>query len=128
MKGTTNDLTGELLTAVVAAPRDRKKTALRVLRGEGAETAEGPAKGSLLLGMGDGAKLLGVSRSTFWRVLQAGTIEKVELLPGSYRVRRKDLEALARGKFSFGEKRSRRGRPKKEVSACVGVDGSGNEG
>jgi len=44
-----------------------------------------------------GAKLLGVSRATLWRMMKAGTISKVELFPGSYRLRREDLEALAAG-------------------------------
>ena len=51
--------------------------------------------GPLLLGMGAGAKLLGVSRATFWRMINAGRLKKVEVLPGSFRVRRADVEALA---------------------------------
>ena len=51
------------------------------------------------LGMGEAAKLLGVSRATLWRILQAGTIKKVELFHGSFRIRREDLERLAEGKF-----------------------------
>ena len=46
----------------------------------------------VLLGVGDAARLLGVSRGTFWRMLQAGTFEKVELFRGSYRIRRVDIE------------------------------------
>jgi len=51
--------------------------------------------GPLLLGMGAGAKFLGVSRATLWRMIQAGRLKKVEVLPGSFRVRRADLQALA---------------------------------
>ena len=54
--------------------------------------------GPLLLGMGVAAQFLGVSRATLWRMLQAGKLEKVELLPGSFRVRRADIEAIAAGK------------------------------
>jgi len=53
-----------------------------------------PPKGPLLLGMGAGAKLLGVSRATFWRMIKAGRLTKVEVLPGSFRVRRSDIEAI----------------------------------
>jgi predicted DNA-binding transcriptional regulator AlpA len=60
---------------------------------EARETSTGP----LLLGMGAGAKFLGVSRATFWRILRAGRLEKVEILPGAFRVRRADLEAFAAG-------------------------------
>ncbi len=54
--------------------------------------------GPILLGMGAAAKFLGVSRATLWRLIQAGRLQKVELLPGSFRVRRADLEAIAAGK------------------------------
>ena len=54
-----------------------------------------PLRPPLLLGMGEAAKYLGVSRPTLWRMIQAGTLEKVELFPGSHRVRRLDLEDLA---------------------------------
>jgi excisionase family DNA binding protein len=94
-----SDLTGDLLTAVVAAPPDRKEAALKLLRGEVAQPSAKTSTGPLLLGMGASAKFLGVSRATLWRILQAGTIQKVELFRGSYRVRREDLEDLAAGKF-----------------------------
>jgi excisionase family DNA binding protein len=55
-----------------------------------------PVKGPLLLGMGAAAKYLGVSRATLWRMIQAGKIAKVELFPGSFRVRRADIEAICR--------------------------------
>jgi excisionase family DNA binding protein len=53
--------------------------------------------GPLLLGMTASAKLLGVSRATLWRMIQRGLLQKVEVLPGSYRLRRADLEAIADG-------------------------------
>lgn len=56
------------------------------------------ASGPILLGMGAAAKTLGVSRATLWRMIQVGRLQKVELLPGSFRVRRADLEAIAAGK------------------------------
>jgi hypothetical protein len=93
-----------LIQAILAAPEERKAAALRVLRGEAtladAETlrrCSGQA-GPLLMGIGAGAKFLGVSRATLWRACVAGRIQKVELFAGSYRVRREDLERLAAGR------------------------------
>lgn len=60
------------------------------------ETTSGP----LLLGMSAAAKFLGVSRATLWRMIRAGRLNKVEILPGSFRVRRADLEAIAGGSAS----------------------------
>jgi hypothetical protein len=109
-------LTEEIMQAAFVANDDRKQMALRVLRGEVSETAARPATGPLLMAMGAGAKFLGVSRATLWRACLAGRIQKVELFPGSCRVRREDLEALAAGKMGMSEYRSKRGRPRKEVA------------
>jgi len=82
-----------LLRFLQATPE--QQTAIdRILEGR-MEPAPEPPRGPLLLGMGTGAKLLGVSRATFWRMIKAGRVTKVEVLPGSFRVRRADLEALA---------------------------------
>jgi excisionase family DNA binding protein len=51
--------------------------------------------GSLLLGMMASAKFLGVSRTTLWRMVEKGRLQKIEILPGSFRLRRADLEAIA---------------------------------
>jgi predicted DNA-binding transcriptional regulator AlpA len=51
--------------------------------------------GPLLMGMSASAKLLGVSRATLWRMINAGILQKVEVLPGSFRLRRADLLAVA---------------------------------
>ena len=95
-----NDLTGELLAAVMAAPAERKEAALRMLRGEDLSPAPRRIEGPLLMGIGAAAKLLGISRQTLWRACIAGRLEKVELFPGSYRVRKEDVVAMAetRGK------------------------------
>jgi hypothetical protein len=53
--------------------------------------------GPLLMGMSASAKLLGVSRATLWRMTNAGMLQKIEVLPGSFRLRRADLEAVAAG-------------------------------
>ena len=49
------------------------------------------------MGMSASAKLLGVSRATLWRMTKAGLLQKIEVLPGSFRLRRADLEAIAAG-------------------------------
>ncbi len=51
--------------------------------------------GPLLMGMAAAAKFLGVSRTTLWRMIKDGRLQKVEVLPGSFRLRRADLEAVA---------------------------------
>ena len=53
--------------------------------------------GPLLLGMTASAKLLGVSRATLWRMIKGGLLQKIEVLPGSFRLRRADLEAIVAG-------------------------------
>jgi excisionase family DNA binding protein len=47
------------------------------------------------MGMTASAKFLGVSRTTLWRMVDKGLLQKVEVLPGSFRLRRADLEAIA---------------------------------
>lgn len=110
------NVTREMMQEWFPASDERKVAALKALRGE-TEPARRPAVGPLLLGMGQAARLLNVSRATLWRILQAGTIKKVELFPGSFRVRREDVEALAAGEFGFSPKVSKRGRPKKDARA-----------
>jgi hypothetical protein len=106
----------QLIQAVLAAPEDRKEAALKALRGDPEpERSTVQGKGPLLMGMSAGAKFLGVSRATLWRVLRAGKIQKVELFPGSFRVRREDLESLAAGALGMSENKSLRGRNRKEV-------------
>jgi hypothetical protein len=95
--------TEEIMQLALSATDDRKRDALKVLKGEvaladSASLRQGSGQaGPLLMGIGAGAKYLGVSRATLWRACVAGRIEKVELYPGSYRVRREDLERLAAG-------------------------------
>ena len=55
------------------------------------------ASGPLLMGMSASAKLLGVSRATLWQMTKAGLLQRIEVLPGSFRLRRADLEAIAAG-------------------------------
>ena len=43
-------------------------------------------KGPLLMKMGEAAELIGVSRPTLWRMLNAGRLTRVEIMPATYRV------------------------------------------
>ncbi len=119
-----NDPTAELLTVFVAATPERKADALRVLKGSAmaADPVEPkPIIGPLLLGMGAASRYLGVSRTTLWRMIRAGGLEKVELFPGSYRLRRADLEAFAAKRMPTGgfATVSRRGRPLKAAKTAI---------
>lgn len=95
-ESTVND---QIIQAVFAAEDEAKARALAIL--EGKEPAPLPVPEvepgePLLLGMGEGARLLGVSRATLWRMIKEGSLEKVELYHNSYRLRRADILELAR--------------------------------
>jgi hypothetical protein len=94
----------ERLLRFLQATPEQQAAIDRILEGRLAmeQKAPAPPTGPLLLGMGAGAKLLGVSRATFWRIINAGKLNKVEVLPGSFRVRRADVEALADGHKAEG--------------------------
>lgn len=84
----------EFLRALLVANNEHRRMALSVLRGE-QDFEIKQRSGPLLLGVGQAAKFLGVSRATLWRAVVAGRLDKVELYPGSYRIRREDVERLA---------------------------------
>jgi len=90
----------ERLIKFLNASPDQQEAIDRIIEGKQEQelTTTPRAAGPLLLGMTDAAKWLGVSRTTLWRMLQDGRFQKVEVLPGSYRLRRSDLEAFANGK------------------------------
>lgn len=90
-------VSNDLLLRFLQATPEQQVLIERILDGRPAVMAPAPT-GPLLLGMGAGARLLGVSRATLWRMIRAGRLVKVEVLPGSFRVRRADIEAIAGGK------------------------------
>ena len=47
-----------------------------------------------LLGTSAAAAALGVSRGTLWRMVHGGTLKRVEIFKGSFRIRRSDIEDL----------------------------------
>ncbi len=95
---TSND---RLLRFLSATP-EQQAAIDRILAGK-PEAAPEPPRGPLLLRVKDAAILLGVHRTTMWRLVKAGRLETVELL-GSLRVRRADVEALAGGHHACGHK------------------------
>jgi excisionase family DNA binding protein len=86
-KTVSND---RLFQAVFAATNEAKERALEILEGK-----EPPSEDDIaLLRMGEAAQMLRVSRATLWRTIRAGRLERVELFPNSFRVRRRDVLAL----------------------------------
>ena len=89
----TND---RLIQAVFKATEEAKEQALPLLEGREKPVPVDPA----LLQMGEAAELLNVSRATLWRMVRAGRLEKVELYPNAYRLRRSDITAIVSGGVS----------------------------
>ena len=90
----TDTLTNEILQALLVAPDDNKQRALQSLRGELPPAAPSPTR-PLLLTMGDAADLLGVCRSTLWRMIRRKKLIPIEIMPGTFRVRRVDIDRIA---------------------------------
>jgi excisionase family DNA binding protein len=89
--------TNDQLLKFLHAPPDVQDRIDRILDGKAEEKYEATTNGPLLMGMSEGAEFLGISRGTLWRMIKAGRLGKVEILPGSFRVRRVDLEAIVAG-------------------------------
>lgn len=99
---TIND---QIIQAVFVADDEAKTRALAILEGK-----EDPAvlvsdlrlpsseTAPLLMGMGESATLLGISRCTLWRMIKDGRLEKVEIYHNSFRLRRSDLHDLVRSR------------------------------
>ncbi len=51
--------------------------------------------GPLLLTQKEAAKLLGVNRVTIWRMTNEDILRPVEILPGTFRYRAEDIEAIS---------------------------------
>ena len=85
--------TDQRMLKLLQATPDQLEGVDRILNGEPppkSRVLDGPA----LLGSSAAARLLGVTRGTLWRMVHAGTIHKVQLYRGSYRLLRAELEDL----------------------------------
>lgn len=89
--------TDERMLKMLQATPEQQAAIDRILEGKMEAPRPAPS-GPLLMMMGDAAKLLGVSRATVWRMIKVGKLDKVEILPGTCRVRRADIEAVAQSK------------------------------
>lgn len=84
----------ERLKRLFAASPEQISAIDDILEGKNQENTS-QTVGPLLMGMTASAKFLGVSRTTLWRMINDGKLQKIEILPGSFRLRRADLEAVA---------------------------------
>lgn len=96
-KHSTNTSNDRLLKFLQAPPEIQIEID-RILEGRHPVQQPEHPTGPLLLGMSAAAKFIGVSRATLWRICRTGRLQKVEILPGSFRIRRADLEAFAAGR------------------------------
>ena len=55
-------------------------------------------EGPPLLSLTSAAHILGVSRPTVYRLVKNGSLPRIEIRPGVYRIRRVDLETMLAGK------------------------------
>ena len=88
--------TEERLKRLFAASSEQMQAIDDILESRNQEKSKA-ISGPLLMGMTASAKLLGVSRATLWRMIKGGLLQKIEVLPGSFRLRRADLESIAAG-------------------------------
>jgi excisionase family DNA binding protein len=65
---------------------------LRVLGEKPCPRCHRQAEAPLLMKMGAAARYLGVNRGTLWRMIRDGRLKPVEIMPGSFRVSRRDIE------------------------------------
>ena len=85
------------LLKILQAPPEIQTEIDKILEGKIVARVETTA-GPLLMGMTAAAKFVGVSRATLWRICRSGRLQKIEILPGSFRIRRADIESFAAGR------------------------------
>ena len=96
----TQNSQNDRLLKILQAPPEIQSEIDRILEGRAPTPHSEPPTGPLLLGMSASAKFIGVSRATLWRMCRSNRLQKVEILPGSFRLRRADLLKLAAGEGS----------------------------
>ena len=80
------------LMKILKATPEQQVLIDRVLAGEKPFPRHHAMDGPLLLNMGAAAKYLGVSRGTLWKMVRSGRLKPIELMPGSFRICRRDIE------------------------------------
>lgn len=88
-----HDIHGEFFAVARTATEAQMAEAIPILRGLSESTT--PPTGPLLLTMGKAAALAGVSRSTLWRMIRLKRLTPIEIMPGTFRVSRLEIEQLA---------------------------------
>jgi hypothetical protein len=97
-----NLTTHALLTALIVDPslslleREALQSALGNAPGASTPTLPQPADLSLLVTQTQAAGLLGVNRTTVWRLTGMGILRPVEISPGTLRYERSQIETLAK--------------------------------
>lgn len=94
MNTTTREMIRLALENDKTVSRETAQAAWDALAGRPALVAE-EDHGPLLMTMTAAAKLLGVSRSTLWRMMKEGILKPVETTTRVFRVRRLDIKNLS---------------------------------
>ena len=90
----SNPIIEAAIKAAVDITPQQKKEAMDILSGKAKQTPQEKKDGPALLTQAQAAKFLGLSRSTIWRMAQAGELTPIPI-HGSKRYRKVDLEKLA---------------------------------
>lgn len=86
----TDILADEFLSVFLSASPDKREKAFKILKGQ----VETQKSGPLLMSMKDAYRYLGVGRVTLWRMIKAGKVRTVEILPNSRRILKADLDNI----------------------------------
>jgi excisionase family DNA binding protein len=105
----------QLLVRVLQAAPEQLAAIERLLDGKAEPTQSGTV-GPVWIRIRTAAVMLDAHRATVWRMVNSGRLTVKEILPGSFRVRRDEVEALA-----FGGKAERK--QKAESASRTGEGG-----
>lgn len=89
------DLSSEFLSAAMLADPQRRRFALRVLKGEVPLDSGPDTEMPVLLTLSEAARLAGISRTTLYKCFRTGSISAVEIIPGLRRVPRAAITRFA---------------------------------
>lgn len=86
----------EILRNISEATPKQLESISAVLRGESSNQELALDKPALLT-KGQASKILGISRTTLWRMLKQGKISGVEVVPGMVRIPLAEVQAILQG-------------------------------